>query len=337
MANLNEEIVKIAVDSYNGRVEKYSTEKTQESLRNMLIEVNNGSSVLDWRAIRDGRCPGLFSIIEEILGTTVIDNLEDNWVYNTLVEVRNVAEGDMPNFVVYDSTLFYVAEVANGTQGIRRQRLGGATEVTIPTTMKMVRIYEELSRILAGRIDFNDMIDRVSKSFNNKLSEELVALWINATSTDLGGDVYFPAAGAFDEDTLLDIIAHVEAAANGKTATIVGSKKAVRNLSYAIVPDSAKEDLYNLGYYGKYYGTPVVALPQRHKFGTTDFVLDDNTLTIIAGEDKPIKIVYEGDPLVISRDATENADLTQEYIFGEKYGTGIILAENTGIGKYVIS
>ena len=45
-----------------------------------------------------------------------------------------------------------------------------------------------------------------------------------------------------------------------------------------------------MGYVGKFYGTPVVAEPQRHKIGSTDFVLADNVLTVIAGDDKPIKV-----------------------------------------------
>lgn len=333
----NNDIVKIAVDSYKGKIENYSTEKTQEALRNMLVQVNNGSTKVDYRAIRDGKCNGLFSLLEEILGATVHDYLSDDVFYNTLVDVRNVEEGDSLTFVAQDSTLFYVADVANGTQGIKRQRLAGATEVTIPTTMKMVRIYEELNRVLSGRIDFNEMIDRVALSFNNKLVEDIYSLWVDATSDDLGGSIYFPVAGSYDEDTLLDLIAHVEAAAGGQTATIIGTKKALRNLESSILADSAKEDLYNNGYYGKFYGSPVIAIPQRYKTNTTDFILDDNVLTIIAGDDKPVKLVYEGDPLVITRDASLNADLTQEYVYGEKYGLGLVLAGgNAGIGKYVI-
>ena len=49
-------------------------------------------------------------------------------------------------------------------------------------------------------------------------------------------------------------------------------------------------DMYNLGYIGRFYGTPVVVTPQRHKVGTTEFVMDDDMLTIIAGDNKPIKV-----------------------------------------------
>jgi hypothetical protein len=45
--------------------------------------------------------------------------------------------------------------------------------------------------------------------------------------------------------------------------------------------------------------------------------------------------VYEGDPLVIMGDPLTNGDLTQEYLYGEKMGVGIVLAgRNTGIGRY---
>ena len=76
-------------------------------------------------------------------------------------------------------------------------------------------------------------------------------------------------------------------------------------------------------------------MPQRHKIGTSDFLYDDDVLTIIAGDDKPIKFVYEGDPLVIMGDPLKNADLTQEYFYAERYGLGIVLAGgNAGIGRY---
>ena len=63
--------------------------------------------------------------------------------------------------------------------------------------------------------------------------------------------------------------------------------------------------------------------------------MDDYILTIVAGDDKPLKVVYEGDPVVIMGDPLQNADLTQEYLYAEKYGMGIVLAGgNAGIGRW---
>lgn len=334
MAEINE-IVKLAVDAYKGSVEKYSVEQSQKVLREALVKANNGSTKLDYKAIRDGKCKGLFTLIETILSKTVVEGLIGDEFFNALVDFRNVAEGDRNVFLVEDSNLFVVSDVADGTQGIRRQRLGGTTETSIPTTMKMVRIYEELNRVLSGRVDFNHFIDVVAESFRQKVLNDIYTLWNGATATDFGGVTYFPAAGTYDEDELLELISHVEAAAGGKPATIIGTKKALRPLKDAINSDNVKDDLYNLGYCGKFLGTPVVATPQRHKVGSTDFVFADDVLTIVAGDDKPIKFVYEGDSVVLMGDPMQNADFTQEYLYGEKYGLGLILAGgNAGIGRY---
>lgn len=76
--NMNE-IVKAAVDAYRGKTAstKYSTEQTLDSLRQALIKANNGSTVLDIRAIRDGECPGLFTLIETILSITIAEGLQN--------------------------------------------------------------------------------------------------------------------------------------------------------------------------------------------------------------------------------------------------------------------
>lgn len=70
------DIVKLAVDSYKGRVEKYTVGQSQEALRQALIEANGGSTKLDYKAIRDGKCSGLFTLIEEILSRTVIEGVQ---------------------------------------------------------------------------------------------------------------------------------------------------------------------------------------------------------------------------------------------------------------------
>lgn len=283
------DIVKLAVDSYKGRVEKYTVGQSQEALRQALIEANGGSTKLNYKAIRDGKCNGLFTLIEEILSRTVIEGVQSDDFFNAFVDYRNVAEGDKNLFIVEDSTLFVVDDVADGNQGIRRQRLGGSTETSIPTSMKMVRIYEELNRVLSGRVDFNTFIDKVAKSFSQKILNDIYTLWAGATAADMGGVAYFPTAGIYNEDDLLDVISHVEAAAGGKTATIVGTKKALRNLKESIMSDGAKEEYHNMGYAGTFFGTPVVAIPQRHQVGNTNFVFQDDVLTIVAGDDKPIK------------------------------------------------
>lgn len=289
MAEMND-IVKVAVDAYHGKVQKYSVDQSMEMLQQALIEANGGSSVLDYRKIRDGECKGVFRLMEEILSKTVIEGLQKSDLFYSLVDFRNVAEGDKNIFVTEDSNLFAVAEMADGTQGIRRQRLGGVSETSIPTSRKGVKIYEEMNRVLSGRVDFNHMISKVSESFEKRLLDEIYGLWASATADDFGGTTYFPVAGAYDEDALLDLIAHVEAAANGKQATILGTKKAIRKLMPSIQAPDWQNDMYHNGFAGVFFGTPVVVTPQRHKVGSTEFVFPDDQITILATDEKPIKV-----------------------------------------------
>lgn len=334
MNDMND-VVKLAIDAYHNRVTKYSHEDAMETLRAALVEANGGSTVLNYKSIRDGKCQGLFALVETILGRTTTEGLQGNEFFMAMVDYRNIAEGDKNLFIVEDNDLFVVADAADGTQGIRRQRLGGQSETSIPTTLKVVKIYEEMNRVLSGRVDFNYFINKVSESFRQKLLNDIYALWSNATADQLGGTTFFPVAGPYSEDDLLDLISHVEASADGKTATIVGTKKALRKLVPSIVSDNSKDDIYNMGYFGKFFGTPVVAVPQRHKIGSTDFVLDDDVLTIISGDEKPLKVVYEGDPIVLMGDPMSKPDFTNEFFYAEKYGTGIVLAgRDAGIGRY---
>ena len=334
MAEMND-IVKLAIDSYKGNVEKYSVAQSQDVLRQALIEANNGKTYLDYKDIRDGKCNGLFALVETILDRLIVDGFQENNFFMDLVDFRNVAEGDENVFVVEDADLFEVADIANGTQGIRRQRLMGPTTIPVPTVMKALRIYEELNRILAGRVDFNRMIERVGLSFRQMLLNDVYDLWHNAVAADIGGTTFFPAAGSYNEATLLTLIEHVEAASGGKPVTLVGTKAALRNLAPSITSTDANNDLYHLGYYGNFYGSNVVAIPQRHVIGGTTFAYDDKMITVIASDEKPLKVGYEGDPIVIMGNPLDKADFTQEYFYGAKWGTALVLAGgNSGIGRY---
>lgn len=339
MANTNmKDLVDVALDLHKGSVEKYSAKSANQLLRDAAIEANGGSTKLNYKNIRDGKCAELFAFIEAILARTVTEGLQESDYFNTLVDYRDEAMGDEIEFTTEDSSLFYVSEITEGTQGVRRQRLPGRNVVSVPATLKAVKIYEELDRVLAGNVDFNVMINRVGESMKQRLLQDIYTVWINATSADLGGNVYnVNVSGTYDEDALLDLIAHVEAAAGGRKATILGTAKGLRNLAPSIQGADSRSDLYNMGYYGKFYGSDTLVIPQRHVAGGTTFMFDDDILTVVAGDDKPIKVVHRGEGLIIPGNPLQNADLTQEYLYADRYGVGIVLAGgNAGIGKYEI-
>ena len=132
--------------------------------------------------------------------------------------------------------------------------------------------------------------------------------------------------------TKLDLIEHVEAS-TGEKATIIGTKKALRKIKTANMSDSAKEQAYAMGYIGALAGTPLVAVAQRHAYGTDDFILDDNTIYVFAGDTKPIKRVTEGDVTMLMGNPMDNADMTQEFLMMKRTGIAVIFDRDFGVYK----
>lgn len=322
-------VLQMAINAVRGKVdEKFSAKQTSEGLRAAFIQMNGGSTKINPKNFYRGN--QLFELIEELIPVIIEEGLKDDDILLKLVEYKNIKDGDINEFYVEDNSLFVVANAAAGIQGVRRQRLSGGSKTSIDTEVKLVRVYDELNRLLAGRVDFNDFVDRVSTSFKKQiLADAYKAIdGISANTAGLGAD--YVVSGTFDEDNLLTLIAHVEAA-TGKTAKIYGTKTALRKISTAVVSDEAKSDLYTVGYYGKFNGTDMVCLRQAHKSGTNSFVFNDNKIYVIAGDDKPVKMVNEGEGILFQKDPSGNADVTQEYTYGQAYGTGVICAEKIGI------
>ena len=88
MADINN-LVKIAIDGYKGNVGQYSVDQSQELLRQALIEANGGDTKINFKKIRDGKCNGVFSIVEEILNVAIVDNIQSDPLFSALVDFRN--------------------------------------------------------------------------------------------------------------------------------------------------------------------------------------------------------------------------------------------------------
>lgn len=325
---IDSNLIKLAVDGYKGHVAgDYSVNDTQEALRKALVEANGGSTKLDIKAIRDGRCNGVFAIIEELVNVIHEEGLKGDEFFMNMVEDRNLSLGDTNKFHIERECLFAVADIAEGTQGVRRQRIEAGQDITINTQLRAIKIYEELNRVLAGRIDFNKLVDLVGKSFTK---QELDATYDAFVGMFKKLKAHYTETGSFDEDKLLELIDHVEAS-TGETAVIVGTRKALRKIKTAVVSDSAKEEMYAMGHFGRFNGTELVAVKQRHKSGTDDFILDDNVLYVFAGDTKPIKRVTEGDVTMLMGTPMSNADMSQEFLMMKRTGIAVIFDRDFGV------
>ena len=330
MENKNE-LVKLATDTYRGRLQtNFSKGDSLEVLRQAFIDLNGGSTKLDFKALRRNGAQ-MFEILEEILDNTVIEGLSDDNFFKQFVEYKNLNLGDQNSFYVPDNTMLVVSEIADGTSSLRRQRIDNGTNTSITTSWKGIKIYEHLSRLMSNRVDFNVMLDGISKALKTKVNDDMYTAF---TGSFASLPSTFNVSGAYSEDALLALVEHVEAA-TGKTAMLAGTRTALRKVTTASIADSALEDMYNMGFYGSFNGVPMMRIKQAHTVGTYTFKLSETDVYVTTTDERPVKFVTEGQSRILAGDALANKDLTQDYFVADKYGTGIVITDL--FGKYSIS
>lgn len=323
------DISKLIFDYKADKVEGYSKEETKETIRQALISLNGNSDKLTYKSFR--RNPEFFDFIEEIIQRNVSDGLTNNEFITRFVDQRNIAEGDAASFTVKGNSNLIVADASRGTQGIRRQRINNEQSVVVTPTVHAIKLYEEMTRVMSGRIDTNEMLDAVSNAIIKARLDDVFSAWNSLTQSTLGAD-YYPTAGSYSEDALLDLCSHVSAANDGDKVMLVGTIKGIRKLTNAITSDEYKSDFYNFGYTLKWNGIDVLALPQRHVQGTNTFLFDDKKIFVIPiNMDKPVKQVIGGDDILTVGEPTDNADLTIDVTLLSSWGTALVTGNKFGI------
>jgi len=325
--------IRSGVKTFSIEDKTYSAAEATNVLRQALIAANGGTFKLDRKTLRRNKVE-IFEIIEELVPNMINEGLAGNEFWMNYVDERNLAKGDQNLFEIPANTMFVVSEMADGIAVPRRQRIGETTNLSITPTVHGIRIYEEFARFMAGRIDWNELCNRVAKSFQQSIWNDIYTAFNGITSDTIGLNSTYVKSGSYDGDALVQLISHVEAA-NDQNAVIVGTKAALAKITEASLSDEAKSSMFNDGFYGKFRGTPMMALKQKHKVGTDTFILNDSRVYVLAGGEKFIKFVNEGDAYVDDKPSTTNADMSIEYTMLMQYGLAIAFTGK--FGQYTLS
>lgn len=323
-------LIKLAVDTVKGVPSAFSEGNPSDVIRNALIEANGGSTKIDIKAMRKTN-GSFYELVEELIVASIIEGLPESNPIFKWAETKNGKAGDKPEFKVHKDSVLAVAEVANGTLGIRRQRIFGDTTKTLTPIPHAVKVYEELQRLLAGRADWVDFVNAVSRSFILDTNRAIANAFASIATTTPN---VIPETGSFSEASMVALIEKVEMNNPGKTARIFGTKTALRNLNVStsnMVGETIKDDYYNMGYMGKFNGTEVFELKNGLKADGTTKILDDTKLYVIATDEQFIKYYNEGDALIVESKLGDNSDLTQDYTVINTYAVAVELADKIGL------
>lgn len=323
-------LVQLGIDVYKGNIPTtYEGVTSNEVFRKALIEANKGSDKITTRGIRDGKYNGLFAVIEEAITSITVGGIaEDNPLFN-YVEFRNLNEGDSAKFIIQDEVVVSVSEVANGVNNLRRQRYLGGEEIEVATRLYGAATYEDVKRLLAGKVTWTDFVDAISKSFKRKLNDSVYA----AIAAAIGGaQGVYKVTGTFSEDKLNSIIDHVEAENPGKVALIIGATQATRKITNIRGADSnsAKEELFKNGVFQSYGRNIIISMANTHKYGTDEFALATNELYVVAADEKFIKVVHEGETYMTTKDPYESKSFQQEVAVFQNWGIATVMTSKAG-------
>lgn len=260
------------------------------------------------------------SVIDEVLPKKVIDQ------YGSFAEVKTFGQGDKPTFVMKTGrkrAKQFVTRV--GLAGIYEVFKLDKTYVDVATEAYGGAAQIGLEEFLDGLVDFNELLTIILEGLDEAVYREIAKSLI-AARTQLPGANLKSHAG-FDHskfDALLTV-----ARAYGDPviyATLELASKIVPESNW--VSENHKNEMNANGYIGTYKGSKVIVLPQSFEDETNEVkVIDPSFAYIIpsGGNDKPIKIAFEGQTIV---DESKNKDQSREIQCYKKLGVAALMTNN---------
>lgn len=318
--------------SLNIDKEKVSKKDLENHLRKVINnDILKGATL--YQAFRRNSIT-MFEIVEEIVNVTIGENVLDSPFIDAFVEVKNRNLGDRTAFYS-DGGLLSVSSFAGNHWDTNRQALNIGNEIILPKEWIYIHVYEELERFLLGITNIEKLTDKIYKSVNKFIQDRLYIQFQNA-STAVSSE--FSVSGNSEEavGSLCDL---VQATGGYSSLTIAGTKSALRKLAN-IIPDkmfadSQKEAKALTGSIGEWEGNKLMVIPQTIKPGTFKTALDDSTIFIMGGDEKPIKLEFIGDTRSdIDTTAKKLNDMTVDLQVQTLMGLGLVLPPYFGVFKF---
>lgn len=277
----------------------------------------------------------IYEIVEEIVNTTIGENIFNSPFVENFVEVKNRALGDTTSFYT-EGGLLTVSRFAGNHWDTNRQAIDLGSEITLPKEWIYIHVYDELERFLTGITSIDKLLDVVYKSVNKYIKDRIYTQFqsvANAFPSD------FSMTGN-SEEAVGKLCDKVQAAGGYESLAIAGTKGALRKLTN-IVPDkmfadSQKEAKALTGSIDVWEGNRLMVIPQTLKSGTFDLALDDTKLFILGGDTKPIKLEWFGDTRSDIGTGTidgskRNSDATIDVQVQTLMGMGFVLPAYAGL------
>ncbi len=277
----------------------------------------------------------LFEIIEEIVNLTISNDFAEIPFMDAFVEFKNRALGDKTAWYSEGKSYVTVASFAGNHWDTNREALDAGAEYTLEKEWVYIHVYDEFERFLLGIASLERLTDVIYKSFNKYIKERTYVMFQSVMDVVPSE---FTVNGNSEEavGALCDL---VMAAGGYSNLTIAGTNGALRKLANVIpnnyFADSQREAKAKTGNIGEWEGKRLMVIPQVIKEGTFELALDNDTLFIMGGDVKPIKVEFIGDTRTQNvTDNRVNNDMTYDLQVQTLFGMGFELPQAFGMFKF---
>lgn len=304
------------VYSYNGK--NYTYKSLNDTLREELQELAGTYSLY-----RENKNK-IFSLIEQTITDILPRKVMEE--YNQFAETRTIEQGNTYIFKHKTGRM-------RAKQFITRVGLAGRYEVfklgeenfEVKTSAIGGAIQIAFEEFLDGRVDWAELTQILMEGMDELIYRE-IAQALMASINQLPTANIGQAAG-FDEAIFDRLIA--TASAYGQPTIYCTYEFAVKMMPSADwVSNAMKDERWANGYFTRYKATPVVILPQSFEDETNATkVIDPGYVWIIpsGGNDKPVKVVFEGTSHIKEHD---NDDWSRDMQVYMKVGVGVLMTNN---------
>ena len=307
--------------AYSFEGNSFSYADLNDTLRNELNEISSS-----YQLYRENKNT-LFALIEQVIDDVLPKRVNDQ--YGQFAEVRTFAQGDKPVFVQKITE----ASRRRARQFITKVGLAGVYEVfkldgknyEVPTSAFGGAAQIGLEEFLDGRVDFAEVLDIVMNGLDECVYIEIERALVGAV-TQLQEANKFSGTGFIEAE--MDRLISIADAYGNATVYCTYEFAATMVPAEGWVSDRMKDEIWGNGYLANYKGHRVIVLPQSYEDETnTKKVIDPSYAWIIptGGNDKPVKVAFEGQTLV---DERKNADWSREVQVYKKLGVAAIITNN---------
>lgn len=335
------EFTRLLVDTAYGRVQNYTAEDANTSIRNKFFEamhLNKDCSRKELRRAMRRYKADLYDLVEDTLEIMLGKGWGENPFFRQFVEERNIGEGDENLFYVEDNTMLTVSKFSGNHHDLIRQKLGSGESFTVPMSYYGLKIYHDMEQMMLGYIDWAGFVQKLYEAMDKKVNDMLYTAFMEVDNVLPTDNI---VTGDPTKEEIIELCQKVSGI-TGREVVIVGTKVALSKLYSKMdttwISNEMKNERNTLGMPSVVDGIRTMEIPQVYEIGTRDALIDNTKLLVIPVDSsfRPVKLVHGGEAYfneVTDREA--NVDMTIEAEYMHKMGISVIVTMEYGMIKMV--